>query len=358
MDLAVVGHMAKDRSFRLGKTLFEALSVKVEEKCVKISELECKGIPCAQLIKMLEENSIEKYYYHYGGRAANVAYQCALLGLPVVLVSEAGGDLDFPYSGFYDGSYRSHLEKSGVDLRLKVVESEERWRKMDQTSVGTVLCTEKETPEVICITDVEHRNLYFIKDVGAATSLAKGRKPPIQILKEVKAVFVTSGRLDFNVKVMRAAKDLGKELYWDVGFYDLKESYVRGAVGLVDKLFCNPAELKEMCRISGISPRELAPLVVVHDKRRGTAKVYEGKQVKSFAFPISRKVNPVGCCDAFSAAFTSYDLQGKDVETCVLAGLVASASVYGTSDIHSGMLKKEELELKLSHVKSYTWKKS
>jgi len=354
--VAVAGHLGKDKLYKLDKSLFEVLGPSCPtEESIKFTQIERKfGISPEELTRKLGENSIY-VRWSYGGRAGNVSYQIALLGGRPILITEVGRDFSVKYPGFWDGSYKEHLRKNGVSLRLTEIEREEELESKDQSSTGVLLVRDKELAEIVCVTDVNHKNLFFINDLTAATALAEMRKVPVKLLEEVDAVFVTSGSHKFNSALMKVARELGKEIYWDVGFFDLNERYVRDSVALVDTIFCNSVELGRICELSGYSVAELTKScrLVVHEKTKGKAIVYDdGREMGFGPLKIGKKVSPIGCCDGFSAGFTFFDLQRRPLEECVLAALIISASVYGYEDVQTGMLSRSEIERKIRSLKS------
>lgn len=230
-----------------------------------------------------------------------------------------------------------------MDLQEKVINN---LSELGDCECGTLIYNEKEIAEILCVHDPDGQSIYFLNDLTAATILAEKRAIPLSILEKVPAVFITSGSSHFNLCMMKAAKERGKKVLWDVGFYDLSEEYVKGAIQFVDKIFCNPVELHQICKIANTTLNELRNRceVIVHDKRLGECVVYGESDYTFGPVSIPRKVSPIGCCDAFSASFTSYWLQRKSVKECAYAGLIASKNVWGYPDVQSGMVRREELE--------------
>jgi ribokinase/adenosine kinase len=111
----------------------------------------------------------------FGGMAANIAYSLTLLGSPPILVSLVGNDFHW--------SYRPHLEKIGVDLRL-------------------FIDPEKETNCQYEIND-QNGNILAIHQANSYHFIAErniGEKIESKEVEKLECVFVGTGKAEADIK--------------------------------------------------------------------------------------------------------------------------------------------------------------
>ncbi|MBM1155090.1 hypothetical protein DRN94_004375 [archaeon] len=356
----VAGHVARDVLIRIDDCdklprPFKKL-LKVSTPVSKLEETLGPGWNLDRVLEVLEERSIAPICCSYGGRGPNVAYGAALLGARVELVGFVGEDFGRPYPGFYDGSYREHLERAGVVLREIRVEPGDL-DKID-CNCGLFVVEGRETPTVYCIEDLAGRDFYLIDDVRGAHVFASTARVPEDLVEESSGVFVTSGEPEFNSRLIESARSRGKDVLFDLGAYRLTPEYLAEVVPKCSIVMGNEYEIEFVERVLGFKdPIEMLEeydsleLVVEIDKNSCTAVLYGEDGARRLGpVEVRDRVSSVGCCDGFAAGFLAMYSLGYDLEVCALAGLVECSSVWRVKGVQEGMLKKEELFRELKRL--------
>ncbi len=268
----------------------------------------------SRLPKAFFEGEILEYHEHFGGRAPNVAYIAARLGLRSSVVSPVG--MDFGISG-----YRRHLEAAGVDL----------------SSIADV--PGAPLTRIFLFADPGGRHITFFY-LGASEFFAKMPVPEI-LLSGAKVLHVSSsGDRHFNMRIAARAMASGCDISFDTGNDPAIEDprYVRKMVAMSRWLSVNREELKWVFRATGVTslsrllhkgPRSVA----IISKRQGTATVVTDDAVVRMHLPNFTPVDLTGASDGFVAGYLASQLKGMDARTSVKIGLAVMfhvARVWGS----------------------------
>jgi len=358
----VAGHIAKDIHIKIDdsnslpkefKKLF-----KDSTPISMIGNVLGKNRSFKKVLKVIEKNAIEPISYSYGGRGPNVAYGAALQGAHIELIGFVGEDFDKQYPGFFNGGYKTHLKKAGIDVNELAVEPNELHSINEEKHEHGVLAIKaKEIPSIYCVKDSYGIDFYLIDDIKGAHVYATDSPIPKELINRCGGIFVTSGELSFNLRLINYAFQQGKEVFFDVAAYGTTSQYLKEVIpkcntilgntyeiSLVKKAF-NVADMRELFHISpNIST------IIVEDKIACTIKIYQKewqRPVKIGPIDVEKRVSSVGCCDGIAAGYLALYLQGYDVITAAKAGLIQCANVWQVEGVQEGMLNKQRLLHKL-----------
>ncbi len=238
----------------------------------------------------------------YGGAAANVAMVASKLGLKTYLVSAVGED--------YPGS-----------------EYEQQMKHMDIDTSHKILIKEDKTPTAFVFTNKDHDQIsYFYW--GAATHF-KNAKPPLNAIRDVKAVHLATGDPNFNWRCGEVARQHDKLISFDPGqdlhMYSIKE--LRGVLGICDILFGNHHEIHHILTTLNLDiPRlmDLGPSLVVKTLGKDGSIIYNPEEIRVDAL-LRESYDPTGAGDSYRAGFLKAFLDGRSLEDCgKFASTVAS----------------------------------
>ncbi len=243
--------------------------------------------------------SITSMKTFYGGAAANVATVASKLGLKTYLVSAVGGD-------YLDSLYEQQMDDMDIDTSHRI------------------LIREDKTPTAFVFTNKGHDQIsYFYW--GAATHF-KESKPPINAIKDVKAVHLATGDPNFNWKCGKAARQEDRLISFDPGqdlhMYTTKE--LRGVLEICDILFGNHHEIDRILATLNLDIQELrdfGPPIVVKTQGKNGSVIYGPEEIQIDAL-LRESYDPTGAGDSYRAGFLKAYLEGKSLEKC---GKFASA---------------------------------
>jgi sugar/nucleoside kinase (ribokinase family) len=361
--LLVAGHIAKDIHIKIGDSNrlpkeFKKL-LKISVPVSMISDILGEKWSFEEVLTILKDSAIEPISYSYGGRGPNVAYGAALLEACVELVSFVGEDFDKQYPGFFDGGYRTHLRKAGVNVSEVAVESDKLHNiNEDEHDRGIVAIRTKEIPSIYCVKDSFGTDFYLIDDLkGAHTHAANGPIPKL-LVRRCDGVFVTSNEPPFNLRLIDYAFLLGKKVFFDVAAYGTTSQYLKEVIPKCDTIFGNTFEMVLVMKAFNASDvTELFHVsadistIIVEDKIACTLKIHQREwesPLKVGPLRVERRVSSVGCCDGIAAGYVALRSQGYDLLTAAKAGLVECASVWRMEGVQEGMLDKPQLFQRLN----------
>jgi len=320
-----------------------------------------------KVLEVLEERSVQPYFYSYGGRGPNVAYGIGRLGGDVRLITTFGDDSDELYPGFYDGGYLAHLRNVGVKIDLLDIEIQEGiWGKPDdvrsylEDRYGDALYTHealrvknRNIPVVVCVKDITGLDFYYMDDARGVNSLDLSRPAPSKVIEGVDIVFVTSSERTFMKEVILEANRLGREVAVDIGSHGVTSEYLRETVPYCNIMFGNTSEIQQVLDAFHVNDiptlydqiSEDLRLVLLEDKIEGRVSVFsqDGTSEAYGPIKIEKRGNSVGCCDGIAAGFLSLYQRGADIDLCIQAGLMECAAIWEIETVHEGLLNKEEL---------------
>jgi sugar/nucleoside kinase (ribokinase family) len=371
--IAVVGSSGKDMQIKIEstKTLPEAFR-KYLKKSIPYSlipEFYGNEWTVERALEYLQNQAIEPLSYNYGGRCGHIAYQIALLGGNIRLLTTFGGDdykKEFP--GFFGGPYYDHLKKTGVKMDILEVEIPKKmWGKWDKVrehlisqyspeilNVDTLIVKEKETMTIVCNKDARGTDWFYIDDINGAPPVEKGRPIPIGALERSDIVFITSAEEEFMTGCAKEGAYIGKEIVIDVGSYGITPNYLKTVVPLTEIVFGNPSEIKQILdayrikapeQIFDVTGTNKPRAIVIEDKITGTAQILQRNTDSISIGPIklNKSGNSIGCCDGIAAGFLSLYQRGYDLAESIYAGMTIMASIWEVSGVQEGMLTKEQL---------------
>jgi len=358
----VSGHIAKDIHIKIldSKQLPKEFSrlFKNSTPVSRVSQTLGPTWAFDKVLALLKKHAISPVSYSYGGRGPNVAYGAAKLGATIELIGFVGEDFGKKYPGFYDGGYRTHLRKAGITIHYITVDAAELVTIQEETHMCGVLALKgKEIPSIYCVKDVIGNDFYFIDDIKGAHMLAARSPVPKRLIDEYDGLFVTSGELAFNTRLIEYASDRGKEVIFDVAAYGTTSNYLRKVVprcsiilgnsfeiGLVERAF----QLDSVGQIFDYSANLRA--VVLEDKISCTASLYRRSlktPLKIGPTQVETRVSSVGCCDGIAAGYLALHSQGYDDTMALQAGLLEAANIWTREGVQEGMLSKQQLRMKL-----------
>jgi len=311
-----------------------------------------------EVLNTLKKHVVSPVAYSYGGRGPNVAYGAAKLGAAIELIGFVGEDFNKRYPGFYDGGYRTHLRKAGITIHETRLDPAELDTLQDEMGMHGVLALKgKEIPSVYCVKDVRGNDFYFIDDIKGAHTLASRSPIPKRLIDEYDGLFVTSGEISFNTRLIEYASDREKEVIFDIAAYGTTSSYLRKVVPRCNVILGNSFEIglvERAFQLDGIGQifdhSTNLSSVVLENKISCTATLYRRSlkaPLRMGPTQVNRRVSSVGCCDGIAAGYLALHAQGYDDTTALRAGLLLAASVWTKEGVQEGMLSKRQLEMKL-----------
>ncbi len=267
----------------------------------------------------------------YGGRAPNVAYMGARLGLRTGVISPVGAD-------FESSGYKTHLRKVGVDLS------------------AVVRVPREPTTRILIFDDGTGKTITFFQ-LGASKAF-RTMKVPLKLISRYTVVHISSsGSRGFNVRVAAAANEAGCLVSFDPGNDPAIEDgqYVRKMLRETSFLFANRKELPLL--LNAMNASEAVDLLVgglqvvaVIDKPRARAELHTA--TASFRTPPvqTRVVDLTGASDAFAAGFLLGYLRGEDPRTCSKLGVATLSEVEGAWGSQDGAPTIDALKRRYSSL--------
>jgi len=361
----VVGHIAKDIHIKIDDSSslpkeFKKL-FKNSTPISKIGNALGKKWSFKKVLNVIEKNAIEPVSYSYGGRGPNVAYGAALLGAQIELIGFVGEDFDKQYLGFFNGGYKTHLEKAGVKINELAIEPNELHSiNEERHEHGILAIRTKEIPSIYCIKDSHGTDFYLINDIKGAHIHATDSPTPKQLINKYDGVFVTSGEPSFNRRLINYAFQQGKEIFFDVAAYGTTSQYLKEVIPKCNTILGNTYEISlvkialdvtDMRDLFRISPN--ISTIIVEDKITCTIKIYQKecqRPIKIGPVNVEKRVSSVGCCDGIAAGYLALCSQGYDAITAAKAGLIQCASIWQVEGVQEGMVNKQQLFQRLEEV--------
>jgi sugar/nucleoside kinase (ribokinase family) len=370
--IAVVGTIGKDEQIKIESTKkLPASFQKYLKKSIPYSlipEYYGEEWNIEKAMEYLRSQVIDPVTYNYGGRCGHIAYQIALLGGNVRLLTTFGEDYSKEYPGFFGGPYYDHLKKTGVEMELLEVEVPQKlWGKWDKVrehlnsnyspeilNADTLIVKDKETMTIVCNKDAKGIDWFYIDDINGASPVEEGRPIPIGVLEKVDIIFITSAEEAFMTGCAKEGAYLGKEVVIDVGSYGVTPNYLKTVVPVTEIVFGNPSEIQQILDaykikaaedIFDITGTNKPEVIVIEDKITGTAQILQRSKESVRVGPIklNKTGNSIGCCDGIAAGFLSLYQRGYGLEESIKAGMTVMASIWQVSGVQEGMLNKEQL---------------
>lgn len=261
------------------------------------------------LVNLPEPNTsvdVQEKHAYFGGTGANIATVAASLGVPTALCSYVGEDLPI--------DFRRSMEDHGVDLR-------------DMVTVDGY-----ETSTVLIVSDQKHDQVAYVYQ-GPMRAMGSFELR-LEAAKESKVVHICTGRPEYYLRLMRACRELGKEIAFDPAqeiYHIWSQDTFREALPLCDAFFCNKNELRTALQyMGGSSPEDLLSAVGLLVNTRGAegSLIFDsgGSRKVSAARP-DKVVDTTGAGDAFRAGFYAGKYRNKNVLECAAYGSAAASYI-------------------------------
>ena len=265
----------------------------------------------------------DKLYISFGGGAANVAVNCASMGLKTALIARVGND-DLGES-IIDSAHRQ-----GVETRFVT-------RDPKHDSGFSMILT---------LTSNDHEHVAFLHR-GANNALAAADLP--QRLS-TRWVYVSSLPERNWLPLMQRAISYKLPLAWNPGRAQLvKLSTVKKILPHIESLHLNKDEALEFFKITNVRAlikkiQKLGPkIVVITDANKG-AHVASSDEYYFMKAKSVKRVDSIGVGDAFHAAFVSALAKDKSLPVALKWGIHNAAAAIAKIGAQNGMLTKVQIE--------------
>ncbi|GMR18981.1 MAG: ribokinase [Patescibacteria group bacterium] len=266
----------------------------------------------------------------FGGNAANVAVGASRLGLKTAIYTHVGDDL-------FGKEIMNNFKKEGVDTSLVEVD------KKQGTNVNIVISSGGERT---IITKHQPRR-YEVPSVYAPWTYFSSLAPDHGYFHEpfLKYVKESRARLVFNpgsYQIREGLSAFGKLLKFTEALVVNRDEAGR-ILGIGQAL---KSERKLLSRLRDLGPR----IAVVTDGPNGAYASGE----EEFIFQPATKVKAIertGAGDAFSSGLTSALALEKPLREALKWGTINAESVTQQIGAQGGLLKRKELEKKVSRLK-------
>ncbi len=282
---------------------------------------------CMLCIKYGEKIPVDALHYDVGGNAANVAVGLARLGVVT-------------------GTY---LHYGSDEISQKIVNV------LQKEKVGTefLVKDEGETSSIGIAINFQGERTLFVHHIKRNHKL-----PAISIPKWIYLTSVGDSWEQLYRETLEFVKTNNVALAFSPGTHQLKsgvDSFIE-QVKAAKALFVNREEGKIIAQTDSDDPKiiltqlqQLGPQIVsVTDGKNGAYAIDEGGQmffIKPFPHTPRERT---GAGDSYAAGFLSALILGKDVKEAMRWGAVNAASVISEIGAEKGLLKREELEKRLS----------
>ena len=249
---------------------------------------------------------IEKGYglkWHFGGCAPNIAVCASRLGLKTGVLGVLGGDE-------LSATYVSHLLREGVYtagvLRVKGAVAPVTYMFFDERGD--------------CVT-------FYYPGISY-----EGVAPPKGLASSARALIVTVGNPQFNLRALKEAKEAKALVVAGLksDIYSYPKAYVKKLVELSDMLVLNAQELNFILKVLSLPSREELlkkySLTLVVTKGKEGSEVYAKDRTFSIpAVPPKKLESPVGAGDAYIGGLVTGLLKGYDEEEAAKIGAVVAS---------------------------------
>ena len=254
--------------------------------------------------------NVETVADNFGGTAANIAYNLALLDLPPKIISTAGSDFE---------RYRGHLKANHIDPTSIAVDPKAL------------------TAAAFVITDKGDNQI-------SAFAIGAGKAPylPLPETERVRCAIIGAGCIRDMQSLPEHYRSHKIPFMYDPGqaipklsAVDLREG-LRGA----SVLFANDYEFGLIAIKTGWDIPQLldnTPAIVITYAEKGSRVVTKEVEYKVNAVAVSEVADPTGAGDAYRAGFIAGFLKKLSLETCAKIGSTLAAYVvekYGTQTHH------------------------
>ncbi|MDP3726931.1 MAG: carbohydrate kinase family protein [bacterium] len=286
---------------------------------------------CELCIKYGEKIPVDKFELSLGGIACNVSVGLSRMGLRSALCAEIGDD----------------------ELSQKIVND----LKKENVNTDFLLKTKGETASLsVGINFAGERTLF----VGH-----KERKHDFQ-LDSASANWIYLGGLgkEWKIayqKVLDFVKSKNFKLAFGPGSHQLMAGYegISDVLKIADVLFVNKEEAMKILNGQENDPNKiivqlqrLGPkIVAVTDGKNGSFAIGEDGQIYHLGTFPCKVLEKTGAGDAYASGFLAALILEKDVPSAMRFGAVNASSVIEYVGAQKGLLKREEIEKRLSKFK-------
>ncbi|MBZ0299165.1 MAG: carbohydrate kinase family protein [Anaerolineae bacterium] len=240
---------------------------------------------------------------HWGGVAANIAFNAALLGLKTHLLGTVGRD--FP-------DYRQWLESVGVDTSTV--------RQIDEVFTASFFVN----------TDLDNNQIasFYTGAMAYARNFAIAdvyeREPDMVIISPNDPAAMVQLAQECRTRGIRFIADPSQQIPRFDG------AQLRATTEGAYALIVNAYETEVMCKKTGQSVEDLRrqfEVLVITQGARGAHIYHHGELTEVPAFPVDEIRDPTGAGDAFRAGFLRGIASGWPLHLCGLVGSLCASYV-------------------------------
>ena len=250
---------------------------------------------------------------HWGGVAANIAYNMALFGLRPKLFGTVGSDF---------GDYRNWLDKAGVDT--STIRQYD-----DQLTSSFFVNTDQDNNQIASFYGgaMERARELRLTDVYDG-------EPDLVIISPNDPVAMSHIAAECQERGLRFIYDPSQQvprLDGEVLRRDMQGAYSMCVNAYEAEIICRKAELTlhELCAQVGV--------LIISQGARGCLVYHEGQELSVPAYPTDAVVDPTGGGDAFRAGFFRCLIEGLPLRLSAQAGALTATYALesvGTQNHH------------------------
>ncbi|MCL5795729.1 MAG: carbohydrate kinase family protein [Patescibacteria group bacterium] len=265
----------------------------------------------------------DKLYKTYGGGAANAAVAFAHLGLKAGIIAKVGQDEE-------GQKVIVNFKKHHVDTSLI------KQDKNKTTAFSMILTTQRAGRE------------HIVFAYRGASDALSGEDLSLGSIK-TDWLYVSSLPKNHWTEIMDKVVKSGAKVVWNPGGAQLHQiTRMKKYLPKVKLLVLNRDEAWEFKKLKNLKClikyiHSLGPELVVITEGAVGAYVYDGKKYYFMKALRRQAVNTVGVGDAFSSAFTSALIYGKNIKTALKWGTANSASVVVKIGAQNGLLSRKSI---------------
>lgn len=240
----------------------------------------------------------------FGGTGANVALMAASMGVKTALASFVG--TDFPKD------FKDAFTNAGVDTK-------------DLQEMKDFL-----TPTCRIMTD-PNNNQIGIMDQGPMGEMDDF---PVaeHTIQSSKIIHIGTGRPAYYRRIMKAASQLGKPIYFDPAqelHYIYEPEVFRELLDMSHALFVNQSELTTSMKYLGYEDKKLilnhVELLVITLGKDGSQIITKSEEINIPAVTPKAVIDPTGAGDAYRAGFYAGLSRNKSLDQCGWLGAAAAS---------------------------------
>ena len=271
---------------------------------------------------------IDTFFDSFGGGAANLSSAILKLGEKCALFTTVGED-------FAGSEYESELMGLGVNL-------------------SNIQRVPDKTAHAWMYNDYEknHRCYFY----WGASKFLKKLLIPEELIKKAKVVQFIADEPSFILKNCRHIREVNPKCKiavdpsYDIYLYT--KNHITSLIKMVDFLFLNEHEYRDVKELSGLSREQIAEKVealIVSEGAKGCSLFFDSQSHHEPAIPVNVK-DPFGAGDAHRAGFLVAREKGFELERCLKIANIVSSFVIQKEGCQAGQPTWEQVEEKLEEL--------